>query len=649
MKEDLENRTFTTKDIITLKFRPQKFSEFVGQPQVTLPLINSIANGKIHHAYLFYGPRGVGKTSAARILAKMLNCLDFKNDEPCLKCENCIEISNGYSPDVIEIDGASNRGIDEIRNLQSNLVYAPTKSRYKIYIIDEVHMLTKEAFNALLKTLEEPPEHVIFIFATTEIHKVLPTIRSRCQQYQFTLFKITDISNQIIKILKEYNVKYDNEVPALIAKYGNGSMRDALSILSQILSYNDKEIKIETVYNLLGIHSFDFIKTIFEKIASKDVSSIYSICSEIYYQGVSLDNITTQVLEFIRLITLLKNGIEDINILNQAFTDFDKLAPLSEAFTTKKLVLMAKKIIEFQKSISLWSNPFYAFENLLVSFIFDDFYSTSSEILSKVQEGIHYLEKTFNIIETKPEEIVLKKTMLYGSQASSKMENQRQQNMNIGKSESNLTGFGKSKAKEEKINDELKIKGQITCKEDLQENIKYENLKEDKDTDFTELGKSKIDNEKEKKIISEDLKRILDFSSLENTKNKNDKIEDEKKIETQIIIEKEKNKIDKEKIVENQIKMGKEEIEIEDEIKIEHKNKLEEKKKLREEEIENNKFEVNSYGKKSNELNKELYKELNMDKFANNLRKSIEKEIENENIPQPFKKLMKYMNGNFKE
>jgi DNA polymerase-3 subunit gamma/tau len=466
--------------------------------------------------------------------------------------------------------------------------------------------------------------------------------------------------------LKEYNVIYDNEVSALIAKYGNGSMRDALSILSQILSYNDKEIKIETVYNLLGIHSFDFIKTIFEKIASKDLPSVYSICSEIYYQGASLDNITTQILEFIRLITLLKNGIEDINILNQAFTDFDKLAPLSEAFTTKKLVLMAKKIIEFQKSISLWSNPFYAFENLLVSFIFDDFYTTSSEILSKVQEGIHYLEKTFNIIETKPEEIVLKKTMLYGSQGSSKVENHQQQNINIGKSESNLTSYGKTRIDEEKIDEGLDRKEKIIGKEDLIENFKEEKSKNDKDISFAEFDKSKIDNEKDKKIISEDLKRILDFSSLESTKNKNEIIDNEKK-------------------VENQIKMEKEETKIKEEIKIEKENKIEENNKLKEEGIEDNDLVTNFQEKNSKELNKELKKEninelnnelnkkenkelkkeldkelhkelnkeknkeMNMDKFANNLRKSIEKEIESENIPEPFKKLMKYMNGNFKE
>ncbi|HPC38942.1 MAG TPA: DNA polymerase III subunit gamma/tau [Exilispira sp.] len=607
MKEDFESKTFTSKDIITLKFRPQKFSEFIGQPQVTMPLINSITNGKIHHAYLFYGPRGVGKTSAARILAKMLNCLDFKNDEPCLKCENCVEISNGISSDVIEIDGASNRGIDEIRNLQSNLIYAPTKSRYKIYIIDEVHMLTKEAFNALLKTLEEPPEHVIFIFATTEIHKVLPTIRSRCQQYQFTLFKITDIATQIVKILKEYNVKYDNEVPALVAKYGNGSMRDALSILSQILSYNDKEIKIETVYNLLGIHSLDFIKTIFEKIASKDISGLYSICSEIYYQGLSLDNITTQILEFIRLITLLKNGIEDINILNQAFTDFDKLAPLSDAFSTKKLVLMAKKIIEFQKSISLWSNPFYAFENLLVSFIFDDFYTTSSEMLSKVQDGIHLLEKTFNIIETKPAEVTVKKTLLYENQNLAKKDVRLETNVNKVE---DLIRNPSQLDKEEKVLIKDDKKDNII---DYTNNLSTDNKKLDSIQNEKDIRINQSEKEEDKEIISEDLKRILDLSSVFDYKKD--------------IKEKKENESSKNDL--NNIKYENIEIKKEDES---IKNiKKDENKEIKREKID------------------EQRKELNMDKFANNLRESIEKELENENIPEPFKKLMKYMNGNYKE
>ncbi|MFN3411012.1 MAG: DNA polymerase III subunit gamma/tau [Exilispira sp.] len=566
MKDDFGIKNFSSKDIITLKYRPQKFSEFIGQPQVTIPLINSIKNGKIHHAYLFYGPRGVGKTSAARILAKMLNCLDFNNNEPCLKCENCIEISNGISSDVIEIDGASNRGIDEIRNLQSNLIYAPTKSRFKIYIIDEVHMLTKEAFNALLKTLEEPPEHIIFIFATTEIHKVLPTIRSRCQQYQFTLFKITDISSQIIKILKEYDVKYDNEVPALIAKYGNGSMRDALSILSQILSYNDREIKIETVYNLLGIYSFDYIKKIFENIASRDLSSIFTICSEIYYQGISLDNISSQLLEFIRLLTLLKNGVEDINILNQAFTDFEKLTSLSEAFTTKKLILMAKKLIEFQKSFSVWSNPFYAFENLLVSFIYDDFYVTATEYLNKIQESIKYLEKSFNIIGSKPDEIILKKTFTNSSQIINKkdLENDimNKKGLNITEKTENI----------HLINNEVYDKD-INKIIDKKENSEEEDLE-------------KIKKDEEKKLISENLLQILDQTDTKNFSN-----------------------INIEKTAQKE----------EDEIK-------------------------NNYEEK--ELNEDRRKDkLDMNNFANNLKKSIEKEIEKENIPEPFKKVLKYANG----
>ncbi len=516
MAADSENKPFTSKDIITLKFRPQKFSEFIGQPQVTLPLINSISNGKIHHAYLFYGPRGVGKTSAARILAKMLNCLDFKNSEPCLKCENCIEISHGISPDVIEIDGASNRGIDEIRNLQNSLVYAPTKSKYKIYIIDEVHMLTKEAFNALLKTLEEPPDHVIFIFATTEIHKVIPTIRSRCQQYQFTLFKITDISAQIIKILKEYNVEYDNEVPPLIAKYGNGSMRDALSILSQILSYNDKEIKIDYIYSLLGIHSFDYIRIIFEKISSKDVSGLFSICSEMYFQGISLDNISTQILEFIRLITLLKNGIEDINILNQAFTDFNKLTPLTEVFSTKKLILMAKKIIEFQKSISLWSNPFYAFENLIISFIYDDFYINSSEVLSKIQEGINTLNKTFNIVGGKAEEIVIKKTAIYSTQNN--LQNNSQYNTQYNTQYSSQYGNQYSAQVENKNEQKLNIDNEIDiiskCLENKEENLKNLDKKLKSDEQRAENIAEKVKDNKEREI-SEEIQSIEEEQKIE--------------------------------------------------------------------------------------------------------------------------------------
>lgn len=666
MEKEEKSNNFSTKDIITLKFRPQNFNEFIGQPQVTVPLINSVKSGKIHHAYLFYGPRGVGKTSAARILAKMLNCTADSIEKPCLKCENCMEISNGISQDVIEIDGASNRGIDEIRNLQSTLVYAPVKSTFKIYIIDEVHMLTKEAFNALLKTLEEPPEHVIFIFATTEIHKVLPTIRSRCQQYQFTLFKITDIVSQIKKILDFYGINYDNEAPALIAKYGNGSMRDALSILAQVIAYDDKQIKIESVNYLLGIYSFDYIKKIIEQIASKDISGIYSICSELYYQGLSIENISNQILEFIRVLTLLKNGIEDINILNQAFTDYDELSSLKDKFTTKKLVIMARKLIEFQKSISLWSNPFYAFENLLISFAFEDLYTSASDILNAANKAMNAISSNFNMIEKKPDEIILKKVPIYDEKIIKSNPPLQTDKIEPGlnKEEKNIEQVSDSS---KKMHNNLRFNSKSP--EDNGEYLKVQENDNDlnKKNENNSTGKSNIS-------ISSELKNILDSKiTIDNTVDRIESQEENENRETSretLFSIKSQNKEDVKSdnldtdatITKIKSKFQQESSDNEKHDKLENKyEKVEIKKEDANENsnsiivnLDNGKKEnsITQEGdfivSKENEIEKEkISNKQRIDKFADNISTSLNKEINDSNIPEPFKKLFKYFNGTY--
>ncbi|NLA42195.1 MAG: DNA polymerase III subunit gamma/tau, partial [Smithella sp.] len=222
--------------VLARKFRPQTFEEVKGQEPVVRTLVNAIAQGRIGHAFLFAGPRGVGKTSVARILAKSLNCEKGPTATPCNKCPNCKEITDGRSMDVREIDGASNRGIDEIRELRENVKFAPAASKYKVYIIDEVHMLTREAFNALLKTLEEPPGHVIFIFATTENHKVPATILSRCQCYDFRRISLSQIAANLGGVAAKENIAISATALSWIAEAGDGSMRDAQSIFDQIIS-----------------------------------------------------------------------------------------------------------------------------------------------------------------------------------------------------------------------------------------------------------------------------------------------------------------------------------------------------------------------------------------------------------------------------
>lgn len=295
------------------KYRPQKFASVVGQEHVTKTLINSLISGNFSHCYLFAGPRGSGKTTMARIFAKALNCTGrkLKKDsfEPCNKCSSCQEINNGKSLDIIEIDAASNRGIDEVRELREKIRFAPTSSNYKVYIIDEVHMLTKEAFNALLKTLEEPPQHAIFIMATTEPHKVLPTILSRVQRFDFHKATIEEISYLIKKVAKAENLKIEDDVVRLLAQLSFGAYRDALSLLDQISSLKQRNIvKLEDAQEVLGLAQeksvFDFV----DKLAKKDRKNLLELVSKLFFQGVDLENFTVSIIDILRKIALFKMG-----------------------------------------------------------------------------------------------------------------------------------------------------------------------------------------------------------------------------------------------------------------------------------------------------------------------------------------------------
>ncbi len=267
------------------KWRPQDFDEVIGQEHITTTLKNAIALKRVHHAYLFTGPRGIGKTSTARILSKALNCDKGPLAKPCNKCASCQEITNGSSMDVIEIDGASNRGIDEIRNLREAVKFAPSKGPYKIYIIDEVHMLTVEAFNALLKTLEEPPRHVKFIFATTEPHKLPATILSRCQRFDFRRIPIKDIVAKLQEIAREEKLDVEKDVFLYIAKASDGSMRDAESVLDQISSFFKGKIQLKGVIDTLGMIEQETLFQCADLIISRDTKSTIHLIDQILNSG----------------------------------------------------------------------------------------------------------------------------------------------------------------------------------------------------------------------------------------------------------------------------------------------------------------------------------------------------------------------------
>lgn len=281
-----------------LKYRPQDFSTVVGQEPIIKTLQNALKRGAINHAYLFAGPRGTGKTSLARILAKAINCPKAKNAEPCNACDICESIGKGRLVDLIEIDAASNRGIDEIRELRDKIQFSPTHARAKVYIIDEVHMLTKEAFNALLKTLEEPPEHAYFILATTEAHKIPETIVSRCQHFTFRRISPEDIRVRLEKIAEAEKVKADPEALSLIAKMANGGLRDAIGMLEQMNI--DGQIKYEEAAARLGLSGAMLVESFFQALMDRDIPKALETINQVSAQGKNLHQFASEVIELLR-------------------------------------------------------------------------------------------------------------------------------------------------------------------------------------------------------------------------------------------------------------------------------------------------------------------------------------------------------------
>ncbi len=306
--------------VFARKYRPQLFDEIVGQSHITTTLKNAISQGRVAHAYIFAGPRGIGKTTTARILAKAINCESGPTSEPCNSCPSCREITQGSSLDILEIDGASNRGIDEIRNLRDNIKFAPSKGRFKLYIIDEVHMLTAEAFNALLKTLEEPPAHVKFIFATTQPHKVPLTILSRCQRFDFRRLSTKDILGNLKEIVKKENLHVLDEALILIARHADGSMRDGQVILDQMISFTEGRIELEDVVKILGIVDEDILFGLSDSINKKDAVKALKIIDDLINEGKDVSLVISSLIEHFRNISVIKIS-SDLNSLIDAGTD----------------------------------------------------------------------------------------------------------------------------------------------------------------------------------------------------------------------------------------------------------------------------------------------------------------------------------------
>ena len=368
------------------KWRPMKFDDVAAQGHVTQTLKNAIKQKRVAHAYLFAGPRGVGKTTTARLLAKLVNCQNPTKDfEPDNDCEICKEITEGRSFDVLEIDGASNRGVDEIRNLRESVRYAPAKGKYKVYIIDEVHMLTKEAFNALLKTLEEPPPHVLFIFATTEIHKLPATIISRCQRFDFRRISIDEIINNLKGIAKEEGLEIDEEALMMIAKKGDGSLRDSQSIFDQLVALCGKQITKDQILQALNIVDQDFYFRVTDLIKAKNAKGGLDLVQDIMNRGYDIKEFLGGLTEHLRnILTAITTG--STSLIEESDFYKKKYAEVAKQFSIADVLRLLKLVNGTEGAIRWSAQPRFKLETDMVQMITMNSAAEVGEVLQKIEE-----------------------------------------------------------------------------------------------------------------------------------------------------------------------------------------------------------------------------------------------------------------------
>src|SRR5690554_2364930 len=347
-------------EVTATRKRPQLFDNLVGQQFVVSTLKNGIEMGKIANAYLFSGPRGVGKTSLARILAKALNCEKGPTPYPCGVCSNCLAITAGNSVDVIEIDGASNTSVNDIRVIKDEILFPPTSSRYKIYIIDEVHMLSTSAFNALLKTIEEPPSYVKFIFATTEIHKVPATITSRCQQFHFQLIPLETIKDSLEQTAKEMNVTYEKQALFWIAKEATGSLRDAYTLFDQVVAFSNNNITMKLIEEKLGLAGLDKLNELFLAVVAKDKKTSLQFLFTLLEKGVSVEQIVKEMATYLRTLLLINRDISSETILG---IQVSQIPPtITKAFNTEQIEAALELFLELYRNIRYSLNPSFELE-----------------------------------------------------------------------------------------------------------------------------------------------------------------------------------------------------------------------------------------------------------------------------------------------
>ena len=383
--------------VLSLKWRPQTFEDVVGQDHLTKTLINAFKKDRVAQGYILTGPRGVGKTTTARIISKTLNCSTAKNGVPCNECNSCKEIIDGRNLDVLEIDGASNRGIEEIRNLREQIKYTPMNSRYKVFIIDEVHMLTNQAFNALLRTLEEPPSHGKFILATTDIHKVPSTIISRCQRFDFNRITLDVISKRLSLILKAESIDIDDASLLSISQKADGSMRDALSLLDQVIAYSGDSIKIEDVSAVIGLIPNEIYFDFSNAIVEKDYNKMMSVIESIHSAGLSLQDLTEGLIKHYNnlLITLVDKGEDLLSGMSEEIKN--QYINSSNSYINKDIIRISKVLHDMQFSLKQVSQPMIVFEMTALKLLEMDTSVSISELISDISSK----ESKKKVIESK--------------------------------------------------------------------------------------------------------------------------------------------------------------------------------------------------------------------------------------------------------
>ncbi len=386
--------------VFARKYRPQKFSEVIHQELAINALKNALKTNRVGHAYIFFGARGVGKTTIARILAKRLNCETPDENEPCNQCSSCLEIIKGISNDVIEIDAASNRGIDNIRDLRENVKFSPMGGKYKIYIIDEVHMLTDQSFNALLKTLEEPPPHVVFILATTEFHKIPETILSRCQDFVFRKVPLLQLQGYVEELCKIEKIEYDMEGIFWIAKKGDGSVRDTLSFLEQAVTFTDGKIFGEKIGKMIGYAGVEVQIDLLNSILKEETfAKTFSILEKLYTEGVDLIKFLWEFLEFTYASNLIKENLGDKESFNYPNEDILKIEKAIGDIRLETLLLISDKVYTIYEKINMLRlrNSFEMKVYLEISFrklIVEINKPSVSGVLEKIQNLKQALEKS---------------------------------------------------------------------------------------------------------------------------------------------------------------------------------------------------------------------------------------------------------------